>query len=287
MNTRSIDELRIADGGWRIEDAVESAIRHPQSAIPDWRLPPGVDRGTWDYAHNSDLARGYDDALRGTPLLDIDLAFASEHFATPGRLIDLGCGTGRLLIPFAKRGFWCLGVDLSEAMLDVLGEKAAAERVSVHRLKANVVELDGIIDETFDYASCLFSTFGMIQGRAHRARMLAHVRRLLRPGGMFVLHAHNLWFRKRWLIGSGWQALRGRAEFGDRTMRQHYGGAALTLHHFRRAEILGELRQAGFAVIECRAVGTAGWLGLPWLLGRLRAYGYLIACHRPNSGTPA
>src|SRR5689334_10396885 len=133
-------------------------------ALPDWQLPPGVDHGLWDYVHDTALARGYDAGLADSPLFHIDLSFAEQHFDRPGRLIDLGCGTGRLLIPFARRGFWVLGVDLSEPMLEIAGQKAQKAGVAVHRLKANIVELEALSDRTFEYAACLFSTLGMVSG---------------------------------------------------------------------------------------------------------------------------
>src|SRR5262245_42920706 len=137
--------------------------------VPDWQLPPGTDRGLWDYVSSDRVAREYDGALAGTPLVELDLRFAESHFATPGRLVDLVCGAGRLLVHFARRGFTCLGVDLSEAMLDVVREKADREGLSIDRLKANLVELDPLPDAHFDAAACLFSTLGMIRGRENRA----------------------------------------------------------------------------------------------------------------------
>ena len=243
--------------------------------IPDWQLPPGVDRGLWDYLHNDALAQSYDEKLAGTPLLQADLAFAEKHFSKSGKLIDLGCGTGRLLIPFAKRGFECLGVDLSDAMLAVVAEKAKRADVSVALLKANLVELDAIGDNSFDYASCLFSTLGMIRGVENRRKFLGHVHRILKPGGVFVLHVHNRWFRFGRALG------RKGTEKGDRTMPQAYGGAELTLHHFSRGEIVGELRKAGFAVREVRPIAINGDLNRPWWLPTIRAYGYLIASAKP------
>src|SRR3954471_20931837 len=160
--------------------------RHtPYPMLPDWQLPPGTDRGLWDYVSSERVAREYDAALAGTPLLDLDLRFAERHFPTPGRLVDLGCGTGRLLLPFARRGFSCLGVDLSDAMLDVVREKAEREGLAVERLKANLVELDPLPAAGFNYAACLFSTLGMVRGRSNRRRFLGHVRRILKPGGVF------------------------------------------------------------------------------------------------------
>ena len=94
---------------------------------PDWQLPPGVDRGLWDYVSSERVAREYDASLAGSPLLEADLQFAERHFPTPGRLIDLGCGTGRLLLHFARRGYSGLGVDLSDAMLEVLRQNAGRE----------------------------------------------------------------------------------------------------------------------------------------------------------------
>src|SRR5262245_45113729 len=101
----------------------------------DWQLSPGVDRGLWGYLHDEALARRYDDELADCPLLTVDRRFAERHFERPGRLIDLGCGTGRLLLPFARRGHWVLGVDLSEEMLQVAAAKARAAGVAVHLLR--------------------------------------------------------------------------------------------------------------------------------------------------------
>jgi SAM-dependent methyltransferase len=258
-------------------------------APADWQLPPGVDRGLWDYLHDRALAQGYDAALADSPLFHFDQQFAEEHFDRPGRLIDLGCGTGRLLIPLARRGYWVLGVDLSEAMLEIVEGKARAAAVAVHRIKANLVELDAVCDRSFDYASCLFSTLGMIAGTEARQRVVAHVHRLLRPGGRFVLHVHNRWFNfwdpqgRRWLAGDLARSLTARAQGGDRLMPMHLGIAGLTLHLFTRREIIHLLRDAGFLIREVRPLSLSadGRLNHAWCVGGLRAYGYLVAAERP------
>ena len=69
----------------------------------DWQLPPGVSRALWDYFHDADVARNYDATLGDTPLLTIDQQFVLDHCLPCGRLIDLGCGTGRLAITLAQR----------------------------------------------------------------------------------------------------------------------------------------------------------------------------------------
>jgi SAM-dependent methyltransferase len=263
-------------------------MQREQPPPADWQLPPGVTRGLWDYLHDATLARNYDDNLAGTPLLSMDLAFAERHFDQPGSLIDLGCGTGRLLIPFARRGHWVLGVDLSEPMLRVAGEKAATADVKVHRLRANLVELDAIRDGTFDYAACLFSTLGMVSGAPQRERVLRHAWRVLRPGGKFVLHVHNRWFNfwdscgRKWLATDLPRSLFGLPGAGDRPMPVHQGIAGLTLHLFTRREAVRLLTRVGFRLGEVRPVGlrSDGRLPCPWWFSWLRSYGYLLAARR-------
>src|SRR5262249_49772425 len=159
------------------------------------------------------------------------------------------------------RGFWVVGVDLSEEMLRVVGEKAAAAGLTIHRLKANLVELDSLADATFDYAACLFSTLGMIRGDGPRQQVIHHSCRLLRPGGTFILHVHNRWFSlwdrtgRRWLMRDalGWR--QAGEERGTRPMPAHRGIAGLALHHYTRGEIVRCLQQEGFEVIEVQSIG--------------------------------
>jgi SAM-dependent methyltransferase len=260
---------------------------HPPA---DWQLPAGVTRGLWSYLHDEELARRYDAELADCPLLDVDRRFAERHFAAPGRLLDLGCGTGRLLLPFAKRGDWVLGVDLSEEMLKVAAAKARAAALPIQLLRANLVELNGLADGTFDYAACLFSTLGLIAGAEPRRRVVAHAFRLLRPGGTFILHVHNRGFSlwdpqgRRWLLGDLLRRLLRRTRAGDRLMPAHDGLPPLTMHLFTRREAVRLLRSAGFRVAEVYPVSLRpnGRLRWPGWFGGLRAYGYLLAAVKPG-----
>ncbi len=258
------------------------------STVADWQLPPGVDRGLWAYVHDASLARSYDAALRDCPLLEIDRRFVLRHCTPPGCVIDLGCGSGRMLVPLAQAGFRVVGVDLSQEMLKVAAEKAGAARALVDLLRANLVQLDALADEAFDYAVCLFSTLGMIGGHYHRRRVLEHVHRLLRPGGKFILHVHNRGFNwwnpagRRWLLGDMVRSLLGSPHAGDRDMPAHDGQGGLTLHLFTRREIAALLHATGFSIEEVCPVSLRedGRLPRSWWLGSLRAYGYLIAARR-------
>jgi SAM-dependent methyltransferase len=255
----------------------------------DWQLPPGVTRSLWDYLHDPTVARTYDERLTGTPLLGIDIPFVLGHCRPAGRILDLGCGTGRLSIAVAREGYQPLAIDLSPEMLNVLGEKARAAGVDIPRLCANLAELGCLDDQTFDYAACLFSTLGMIAGADARRAFLAHVSRILRPGGVFVLHVHNRWFNiwtragRRLLFADVVGSWLGRRNPGDYEMPPHQGLGTLTMHLFTRREIVRLTRSAGFELVTVRPLSLRpdGRLRCPWWLAGLRSYGYLIAARKP------
>jgi SAM-dependent methyltransferase len=245
--------------------------------IPDWQLPPGVDRGLWDYLHAADMVAGYDEQVRASPLAAADVAFSERAFPTPGKLLDLGCGTGRLCVHFAAKGYDCVGVDLSEEMLAKARE--AARGFAIEFLRANLVDLSELPAASFDYAACLFSTLGMVRGAENRAKVVANAFRLLKPGGRFVLHAHNRFFRglgRKRVLGQRWKTLLGSATAGDITMSQAYGGAPLTLHHFTRRGAVRLLEAAGFAVRAVLAIGDDGEPATG-----SRVYGWLLTAERP------
>jgi ubiquinone/menaquinone biosynthesis C-methylase UbiE len=261
----------------------------PKPPPADWQLPPGVNRGLWDYLHDPHIARGYDASLAETPLFAIDQAFVEQYCPRPGRLLDLGCGTGRLLLVMARWGWWTLGVDLSPEMLRVAADKARSAQVEVELLRANIAELDCLSENGFDAVACLFSTLGMVLGQKERQRVAAQAFRVLRPGGRFLLHVHNRWFNawdragRAWLVRDWLRSWFG-GERGDRIMPVHQGIAGLTLHLFTRREACRLLTEAGFRLLEVRPVSlrSDGRMACPAWLGWLRAYGYLLAAEKPT-----
>jgi len=260
-----------------------------RSARPDWQLPTGVSRGLGDYIASDHIADDYDEFFALTSLFEFDEAVISRHFVEPGLVVDLGCGTGRALLPLVRRGFRGLGVDLSAAMLGVVREKADLESLQVDLLMANLVELDSLADAVADYCLCLFSTLGMIRGREHRARALAHMHRILKPGGKAVLHVHNVWnnlfdpLGRRYLVKHLPRVLLRRDEqLGDKVM-PYRGIPNMYLHSFTRGELRRELTGAGFRITEIIPLSASRQheLSRRWLFPRLRANGWVVVVQRP------
>lgn len=253
-----------------------------------WQLPTGVSPGLWDYLHDEGIARGYEASLGDSPLVTVDKRFLEQVLQPPGRVLDMGCGTGRLTVPLAGRGFAVTGVDLSEEMLKVAAENLRRSAASADLLKANLVELDCLRDGSFDAAICMFSTLGMIAGAENRQRVLGNAHRLLRPGGLLVLHVHNRW-HSFWNPVARWWLFKDLARSilpwhtpGDQIMPYHQGISNLYLHVFTRRETKRVLRAAGFRDIQITPIALRldGKLRCPWWFGWLRAHGYFALARR-------
>ena len=256
---------------------------------PNWQLPVGVSRATWDYIQAEHIATEYDEYFADSALMRLDLEVLQDSLppvnsGTPPVIADLGCGTGRVSRFLLPLGYQLINVDLSQAMLSELKAKTPAEFQDRNQcVCANLVELDSVLDaDSLDLAVCLFSSMGMIRGRKNRRRFLTAVHKTLRPGARFLVHVHN---RNRslfdpggpkWLIGSLMKSFSGRDwEFGDRVYA-YRRLPAMFLHIYSRRELLSDLRHANFHNIQLLPISVAGDRLLsarnPWI--GLRAGGY-------------
>jgi ubiquinone/menaquinone biosynthesis C-methylase UbiE len=101
-----------------------------------------------------------------------------------GDVLEIAVGTGRNF-PFYPRGVRLTGVDFSPAMLEIARSRAAEAGMDVELRKGDAQALD-FADASFDSVVCTLSLCSIPDD--HRA--VAEVKRVLRPGGRFLLMEH-------------------------------------------------------------------------------------------------
>lgn len=123
-----------------------------------------------------------------------DVPFYAELAAQAGGpVLELGCGTGRLLVPLIRSGFAVDGIDLSSAMLERCERKLAAEPASVQARasirQADMTDFD--LGKQYPLVIAPFRCFQHLIDVDDQMRCLRSAARHLAPGGLLVLDLFN------------------------------------------------------------------------------------------------
>jgi SAM-dependent methyltransferase len=135
--------------------------------------------------HSYEYSAGYYDAVyRAVPTLGPDAKFY-ERLAVEsgGPVLELGCGTGRVLLPIASKGIACTGVDKSPGMLDQFRAKAGSEAVTLCCSPMESFDFNG---RRFPLIFSAFRAFQHLNTVTQQLSCLERVRAHLEPGGVFA-----------------------------------------------------------------------------------------------------
>jgi SAM-dependent methyltransferase len=113
----------------------------------------------------------------------------ARHGLQRARILDLGCGDGRIAIALAAR-HEVTGLDLSPSQLAVARERVAAAGVDVRIVEADMRRPPPELGP-FDVVVSWFTSFGYFEEAGDDLRVLEAVRDLLVPGGLFVLETQH------------------------------------------------------------------------------------------------
>jgi 2-polyprenyl-6-hydroxyphenyl methylase/3-demethylubiquinone-9 3-methyltransferase len=103
------------------------------------------------------------------------------------QVLDVGCGGGILSEAMARSGARVLGIDLSQAVLDVAELHALQGQVAVEYQAIGAEELAALRPDSFDLVTCM----EMLEHVPDPAATLGALGRLVRPGGHVVVSTLN------------------------------------------------------------------------------------------------
>lgn len=112
---------------------------------------------------------------------------AFRYLPPTGRLLDIGCGSGRAVLALDQQGYQVTGVDLSLAMLAAGRNLSAQARFS----GANLLALP-FADNAFQAAFMFFGALQHIPNRNNRRRAMVEMARVVQPQGRLILGLDNL-----------------------------------------------------------------------------------------------
>ena len=200
-------------------------------------------RPAWrEYDHPA-VAAAYD--AENTWGRDDDFFIALAGETPAARVLDLGCGTGRLTVALASTGHVVTGIDPAAAMLTLARTKEGADKV---------IWIEGTAasapSEAFDLALMTSHVAQVFVEDDAWAETVRHLARALSPGG-------RLAFDSRDPAARAWESWTGVTSIGESrvsftSINELPGGGTLavdsTLRFRTETELRGSLETAGFAI---------------------------------------
>jgi SAM-dependent methyltransferase len=148
-------------------------------------------------AHLYDATRGMPEEAGGR-LADTIVRISGATSET--RFLEPGIGTGRIALPFVRRGYDYTGVDVSERMMEELRRKLGPGQHRLRLVRGDATALP-FEDASFDAALTVHVLHLVSDWRG----ALSEIRRVVRPGGLYLFceqswdeSSPRLVFRRRW-----------------------------------------------------------------------------------------
>ncbi len=182
-----------------------------------------------------------------------DILFLKEWVKDRDRILDLGCGNGRLLELFKDMNIKYVGLDISEELLNIARSRYTGPNVSFVLSDA----LDIPFDEDSFNAVYAIALLHHIPSASFRLKTLNEVRRVLKRDGIFVATVWNLWQKRyiKHILSTPWLKILGRTglDFKDAFIpwKKRDGSVVQRYcHAFTRGELQKLAEQAGFSIKE-------------------------------------
>lgn len=126
-------------------------------------------------------------AARTRPEWDARIMADLAEFLPPNqRILDVGCGYGRIAVPLALAGHQVSGLDLSEALIRAARSRATAAGAAIEFVVGSMADLP-YPDDSFDRVLCLWSAFHELLVEPEQRRALHEMWRVLAPDGLCLI----------------------------------------------------------------------------------------------------
>lgn len=122
-----------------------------------------------------------------------DIPFYKRLVPSPkARVLELGCGTGRVLVPLAAVCGYVHGIDLSEAMVGICREKLKKAGVGANKAQVGIGEITQFsLGRTFDLILAPYRVFQNLESELAVNGVFECVRQHLAPEGTCIFNVFN------------------------------------------------------------------------------------------------
>ena len=213
------------------------------------------------------IARYYD-MLYGEREDDLDLWLELTD-GIEGQVLEIGCGTGRVMLPLLQHGRRVSGIDISPVALELAGARLKsggfAGQAALHLADMSHFDLP---DKNFALALVPINTFMHCQSVADQQAALKAIYRHLRPGGRLIIDLFHP--TPQMLLASDGELLL------EQTWVDELSGQSMQWFVSRRLQLGRQVQDVTFILDEIRDDGTIHRALLTFSLRYVHRYEMLL-----------
>jgi len=151
-------------------------------------------RNEWEEFFDGHAPIYMENCFTKNTMKEVDFILDELNLPPGCSILDMGCGTGRHAVEFAKRGYRVTGVDISSGMLAEAKAAAREAKIKVKWIHSDATQF--ISDKLFDAALCLCEGAFCLLCKdddpiEHDLNILRNVHAALKPGAYFILTTLN------------------------------------------------------------------------------------------------
>ncbi|UCE27032.1 MAG: methyltransferase domain-containing protein [Candidatus Coatesbacteria bacterium] len=123
-------------------------------------------------------------------------------------LLDVGCGSGRVMAELARMGIKCVGIDKNRTSVEYVNEKARRESLDMTAILSDITAPS--IAGPYDAAICTGDTIKYIIDKRDLITHLKNVAAILNPGGLYAVDTSLVGPPEKYVGGAGeWTVVEG------------------------------------------------------------------------------
>lgn len=182
-----------------------------------------------------------------------DLEFIGDYTKDGDKILDYGCGNGRLLELISGKNIEYTGVDVSQKLIDIAKNKYKSENIKFYKINTSQSSL--AFENNYFNTIYSIAVLHHIPGKELRREIVKEIYRVTKPGGCIVITVWNLW-QKRYIknIFKNWLGKiigESKLDWNDCyvTFKNNQGKVFNRYHHaFMKRELKKLFSKAGFKI---------------------------------------
>jgi SAM-dependent methyltransferase len=115
--------------------------------------------------------------------------YLDRNGMSPHDILDVACGTGAVSIKLLKKGYAVTGVDLSQSMLAIAGQRVQENGFSMPLYEQDMRTLE--LGQTFDVITIFCDSINYLSDFNDVEKTFAASARHLKPGGLLAFDVHS------------------------------------------------------------------------------------------------